>query len=420
MSIYGIPGVGSLMIGAEDEFNQTLGDIGPWYDIRPFDYTRINPKRDFIATDGQLHNDVGPGGGFAGLHQQVEGSLSLWAHPSGVAVTTLASASPFASYLNVVFGGFGMPQEGCNGEPVGVSYDSVTQTIVLPNGTAADYAAGALIVCTDSGDSKSAAFITDVQQDGPSVILHLDRDIDAADLQGFTGGFVYRCDSGNLARLSTQTVGGQLTTFAVDQLGIGQGDRNQFSGCAGTKLSLGVDKDNRLMLTAGFKTHRAADTVSEVSADTTWPEPAFLQVHNWDVCINGESISNVASVQFECEYTLQPIADVCGDQGRSGFIVTGIKPLLKITALNDKTWVDANSWFENATQLCIGIVFKGEQTPRSGEIMGLWMPNARLTDPHNVGDGDLQFRSLEFVGCHGSVQHSGETASLGNFAIAFG
>ena len=97
MTIYGIPGVGGLLIGAEDGFNQPPEEIAHWYGLRPFDYTRMNPKRAFVPLDGQLRNDVGPGGGIAGLHQQVDGSLSLWAHPSNVTVPTLASLVPWES-----------------------------------------------------------------------------------------------------------------------------------------------------------------------------------------------------------------------------------------------------------------------------------------------------------------------------------
>ena len=207
MTIYGIPGVGGLLIGAEDEFNQPTDEVGHWYGLRPFDYTRMNPKRAFVSLDGQMRGHVGPGGGFAGLHQQVDGSFSLWAHPSGVTVTTLASQSPWTSYLDVLFGAFGMPRESCNGEPEGTGYNAAATTVTMEYGTASDYTPGSLIAALDGNGDTTWAFVADARQVGEGVELVLDRDIAAVALQGFTGGYVFRCDGGDANRLSTSDVG---------------------------------------------------------------------------------------------------------------------------------------------------------------------------------------------------------------------
>ena len=150
------------------------------------------------------------------------------------------------------------------------------------------------------------------------------------------------------------------------------------------------------------------------------PNRHSFKCNNWEVCINGVRIPNVASVSFECEYTVQPVTDVCGDQGRSGYIITGLNPVLKLTVLNESAWDDIVDWFDDATALGIGVVFQSEQNAIPGNAMGLWLPNARLTDPYAVEDGDLQFRTLECVACHASALHEDGVASLGHFAIAFG
>jgi len=387
----GIPGVARLSIGGEDGF---AGSVSSWYDLEAFDYQRTNYARDFVTFDDAVRGDLGPAGGMAGLCRQAELKIKTWAHGSGENIE--AEPDPLDSHLKPLYGAFGMRESSSRGAATGVSgaHQGPASVVRVAQSQPAQFVQGGMMLFTDEANVRGLAAVLLIAQDGDDTVLTLDRRLDQVYGMGaVTGLYGGRHFTLNTADPSVFATDSGLATLSVQQVDRNGFMKERFLGCVGTELSLSADKNQRVMLEAGFKAHKG-ESLAAAAGAAAFSRPVYLLASGLTVVADGAPLARVSEAALCVKFTPAFVQDQCGDQGRSGCIITKVEPTVKLVGLNTDTFAAFVSCFEGGSPMGLGIAFCGGPNPQPGRSLGLYLPAVQVIDPYEVKDDKLQLRSV--------------------------
>lgn len=386
----GIPLVKFLQIGAEPSFEAAAQS---YYEARPFDYKRMNPRRELHSLEKQIRSHLGFAASLPGCAERTSGELAFKAHGSGLAITGQPPA--WTSYLDVLFGAAGLEKKGTYGFAGTIAADhsgAASKLILAGEGSNGDkYQLGCALIA--DGSKKRTAFIAEKEVSGSDVILTLDRNIaDAGSVSRIYGSWAFAADSSNASKADSSD---GLATFALEQEDF-NGAVESFAGCVCDKLEISAKAKGLVDLKFGFAANSGAPSQSVSASTTPWIQPSFIVARNAEIAIDGKIIDFVEEASLKLSLETRPLESIDAPNGRRGCIIAAVKPTIKIVARQDEDFADVFSRFETASAPSVSMIFKSELEPVPGKSLAVYAPKAQLLKPYEIIDGNVQTRSLEF------------------------
>jgi len=386
----GIPLVKYVQIGSEPSFETPPQ---AFYEARPFDYKRMNPKRELHSLEKQLRSHLGFSASLPGCAERTNGELAFKAHGSGLAVAGQPPA--WSSHLDVLFGAAGFEKKATSGFAGTIAADhggAATKLSLAGEGANGEkYKLGAALIA--DGAKKRVAFIAAKEASGSDLILTLDRNIaDAGSVSRIYGSWTFAADSSNASKADSSD---GLATFALEQEDF-NGAVERFAGCVCDRVEISAKAKGLVDLKFGFAANSGSPAQSLSAVSTPWVQPSFIVARNAEIAVDGKIIDFVEEASLKLALEARPLESIDAPNGRRGCVIASVKPTIKIVARQDEDFADVFSLFETARLSSVSMIFKSEPEAVPGKSLAVFAPRAQILKPYEINDGGVQTRALEF------------------------